>query len=52
VPVTTPLRTLLDLAATGAPGLELAVNEAQALRLVTHTELERLAAAEVPRCAL
>ncbi len=43
VPVTTPLRTLLDLAATGHPGLELAVNEAQALKLVTHAELEHLA---------
>ncbi len=43
VPVTTPLRTLLDLAATSHPGLELAVNEAQALKLVTHAELEHLA---------
>jgi len=43
VPVTTPLRTLLDLAATRSPGLELALNEAQALRLVRRNELEALA---------
>jgi hypothetical protein len=44
VPVTTAGRTLLDLAATGPPGrLDLAVNEAQALRLITRAELEQLA---------
>ena len=44
IPVTTPLRTLLDLAATDHPGLELAVQEAQVLRLVTAKQLSTLAA--------
>ena len=39
VPLTSPLRTLHDLAATDHPGLEIALNEAQALRLVTAQEL-------------
>lgn len=45
VPVTSPARTLLDLAATGRIGrLETAVGEAQARRLVTRRELDGLAA--------
>jgi len=44
IPVTTSQRTLLDLAAVGHPGLELAVDEAQALRLVTAEQLGALAA--------
>lgn len=44
VAVTTPARTLLDLAASGPSGrLEVAVEEAQALRLVTRRRLEELA---------
>jgi len=48
VPLTSPLRTLLDLAATNHPGFELALNEAQALRLVTRSELDALAASGRP----
>jgi len=45
IPVTTPARTLLDLAATGGPGqLELALDEAPALRLVERAQLDALAA--------
>jgi len=44
VPITTPARTLLDLAASGHPGLERALDEALARRLVTRAELETLAA--------
>lgn len=44
VPITTAPRTLLDLAATGSLGrVELALNEAQVLRLASRTELEALA---------
>lgn len=42
-PVTTPARTLLDLAATDHPALDEALHEAQALRLVRREELEALA---------
>ena len=43
LPVTTPLRTLLDLAATtSARELERAVEEAQVRRLVTRDDLEQL----------
>ena len=43
VPVTTPLRTLRDLASTTTAGdLERAVEEAQVQRLVTRDEVERL----------
>jgi len=45
IPVTTPARTLLDLAAADHPGLEHALNEALALRLVRRDGLESLAAA-------
>jgi len=45
VPVTTPARTLLDLATTGPLGrLELALNEGFALRLVTRAQVEAVAA--------
>lgn len=44
IPVTTPARTLLDLAAADHPGLELALDEAFALRLVQRPELDALAA--------
>lgn len=43
VPVTTPARTLLDLAAARHPGLEIALNEALALRLVGPPALASLA---------
>jgi len=43
VPVTTPVRTVLDLADAGHPGLELALEEAHALGLVRRGELQGLA---------
>lgn len=43
IPVTTPARTLLDLAAADHPGLELTLDEAFALRLIRRRELEALA---------
>ncbi len=44
IPVTTPARTLLHLGVAGPLGrLELALSEAQALRLVSRAELEALA---------
>ncbi len=46
VPVTTPAQTLLHLAATGHPGLELALNEAFALRLTARHTIETLAATD------
>jgi very-short-patch-repair endonuclease len=49
VPITTPARTLLDLAATGSSGrLELALNEARSLRLVNQAALEALATSGRP----
>lgn len=50
IPVTTPARTLLDLASAGHPGLELATNEALARRLVSRHGLEALAASGRPGC--
>jgi len=45
VPVTTPALTLLHVAASGPPGrLELALNEALVLKLVTRRQLEAVAA--------
>ncbi len=43
IPVTTPARTLLDLAAAHHPGLELAHQEAHALGLIREAEIEALA---------
>lgn len=44
IPVTTPARTLLDLAAVDHPGLELAHSEARAVGLIRRTELDPLTA--------
>ncbi|HET7048114.1 MAG TPA: DUF559 domain-containing protein [Solirubrobacteraceae bacterium] len=49
LPVTTPARTLIDLAATGYPDLDRAFGDAHAQRLVTAREIEQLLERAGPR---